>query len=114
MGDTEEANSDMMQRLQSSFGTSSSSILKQPLSMDQLNIPQFNTSQIRSRHFAQSFTGKAANDWGYHPHTQTTSHRFHPTLRSRWQGREPDNGFTEFQPRTHPFTIIVATSLLFP
>ena len=39
MGDTEEANSDMMQRLQSSFGTSSSSILKQPLSMEQLSYP---------------------------------------------------------------------------
>ncbi len=39
MGDTEEANSDMMQRLQSSFGTSSSSILKQPLTMEQLSYP---------------------------------------------------------------------------
>lgn len=67
MGDTEEANSDMMQRLQSSFGTSSSSILKQPLSMDQLNIPQFNTSQIRSRHFAQSFTGDSSKRLGIPP-----------------------------------------------
>lgn len=57
MGDTEESHGgDMMQRLQSSYGTSSSSFLKQPLAMDQLNIPQFNPSQIRSRHFQpQSF-----------------------------------------------------------
>lgn len=54
MGDTEESRGgDMMQRLHSSFGTSSSSFLKQPLAMDQLNIPQFNHSQIRSRHFQQ-------------------------------------------------------------
>ncbi|KAL6211463.1 hypothetical protein ACLB2K_016689 [Fragaria x ananassa] len=67
MGDTEEGNSDMMQRLQSSFGTSSSSILKQPLSMDQLNIPQFSSSQMRSRHFAQSFTGDTSKRMGIPP-----------------------------------------------
>ena len=57
MGDTEEANIDMMQRLQSSFGTSSSSILKQPLSMEQLSIPQLNPSLNRARHFQQNFGG---------------------------------------------------------
>ena len=57
MGDTEEANSDMMQRLQSSFGTSSSSILKQPLSMEQLSIPQLNHSLNRARHYQQNFGG---------------------------------------------------------
>ncbi|KAF7841074.1 transcription factor RF2a [Senna tora] len=62
MGDTEEACSDMMQRLQSSFGTSSSSILKQSLSMDQLSVPQFNPSQMRARHFQQSFGGDGGNN----------------------------------------------------
>ena len=57
MGDTEEAQSERIQRLQSSFGTSSSSILKQPLAVDQLNIPQVNPSQFRSRHFPQNFSG---------------------------------------------------------
>lgn len=59
MGDTEEANIDMMQRLQSSFGTSSSSIRKQPLLINQLDIPHLNTSQMRTpmRHFTQNFGG---------------------------------------------------------
>ncbi|XP_062076939.1 bZIP transcription factor 29 [Humulus lupulus] len=57
MGDTEEAHSERIQRLQSSFGTSSSSIMKQPLAVEQLNIPQLNPSQFRSRHFSQSFNG---------------------------------------------------------
>lgn len=57
MGDTEEAHSERIQRLQSSFGTSSSSILKQPIAVDQLNIPQLNPSQFRSRHFPQHFNG---------------------------------------------------------
>ncbi|KAG8643980.1 hypothetical protein MANES_11G081300v8 [Manihot esculenta] len=55
MGDNEEANSEMMQRLQSSFGTtqSSSSMSKQPFtSMNQLDIPQLNQTQMRARHFA--------------------------------------------------------------
>ncbi|KAL4615959.1 hypothetical protein ACB092_07G164500 [Castanea dentata] len=71
MGDTEEANSDMMQRLQSSFGTSSSSILKQPLSMDQLNIPQLSPSLNRARHFQQNFGGDSGKRIGIppsHPH----------------------------------------------
>jgi hypothetical protein len=72
MGDTEEANSDMMQRLQSSFGTSSSSILKQPsLSMEQLNIPQLNPSLNRARHFQQNFSGDGSKRVGIppsHPH----------------------------------------------
>ncbi|KAL2329025.1 hypothetical protein Fmac_022452 [Flemingia macrophylla] len=41
MGENEEAASEMMQRLQ---------FLKQPLNMEQLTIPQFNTSQMRARH----------------------------------------------------------------
>ncbi|GMY05608.1 bZIP transcription factor 29-like [Fagus crenata] len=71
MGDTEEANSDMMQRLQSSFGTSSSSILKQPLSMEQLSIPQLNPSLNRARHFQQNFGGDSGKRIGIppsHPH----------------------------------------------
>ncbi|KAK4378212.1 hypothetical protein RND71_000074 [Anisodus tanguticus] len=56
-GDNEEGNSDMVQRLQSSFGTSSSSIPK-PISMNQLDIPQLtNTSQFRGqmRQFSPNF-----------------------------------------------------------
>lgn len=71
MGDTEESHGDMMQRLQSSFGTSSSSFLKQPLAMDQLNIPQLNPAQFRSRHFPQSFGGDSSKRVGIppsHPH----------------------------------------------
>lgn len=75
MGDTEEANIDMIQRLQSSFGTSSSSIQKQPMSMNQLDIPQLNaSSQIRApmmRHFSPNFSGDSSKRHGFppsHPH----------------------------------------------
>ncbi|KAB1207462.1 putative transcription factor PosF21 [Morella rubra] len=71
MGDTEEANSDMMQRLQSSFGTSSSSIPKQCLSLEQLNISQMNPSFNRARHFQQNFNGDGSKRVGIppsHPH----------------------------------------------
>ncbi|XP_059314296.1 bZIP transcription factor 29-like [Lycium ferocissimum] len=59
-GDNDEGNSDMVQRLQSSFGTSSSSVPKQlqPISMNQLDIPQLtNTSQFRGqmRQFSPNF-----------------------------------------------------------
>lgn len=55
MGDPEEGNSDMIQRVQSSFGTSSSSLPKQqpqpqkPVTFNQLDIPQLNTSQFRAQ-----------------------------------------------------------------
>ncbi|KAK8606106.1 hypothetical protein V6N13_102864 [Hibiscus sabdariffa] len=66
MGDSEEGNTDVMQRIQSSFGTSSSSIPKQPLSMNNLEIPQLNPSQMRSaRHFSQfgqNFNGTGGGD----------------------------------------------------
>uniref|UniRef100_A0A5B7ABS6 Putative serine/threonine-protein kinase pakB isoform X1 n=1 Tax=Davidia involucrata TaxID=16924 RepID=A0A5B7ABS6_DAVIN len=57
MGDTEEASIHMMQRLQSSFGTSSSSVPKQPISINKLDIPQLNASQIRApmRQFSPNF-----------------------------------------------------------
>ncbi|OIT27940.1 PREDICTED: probable transcription factor PosF21 [Nicotiana attenuata] len=61
-GDNEEGNSDMVQRLQSSFGTSSSSFPKQHqslLSMNQLEIPQLtSTSQFRGqmRQFPPNFS----------------------------------------------------------
>ncbi|CAN4107440.1 unnamed protein product [Withania somnifera] len=50
-GDNDEGNSDMVQRLQSSFGTSSSSLPKQlqPISMNQLDISQLTTSQFRGQ-----------------------------------------------------------------
>ncbi|KAK8625070.1 hypothetical protein V6N13_089948 [Hibiscus sabdariffa] len=55
MGDGEEGNTDVMQRIQSSFGTSSSSIPKQLLSMNQLEIPQLNPNHSRAgRHFSHS------------------------------------------------------------
>ncbi|KAK0582845.1 hypothetical protein LWI29_030254 [Acer saccharum] len=67
MGDTEEGNcnTDMMQRIQSSFGTSSSSIPKhhQALSStNQLDIPQLNTNQIRARHFSHFSSNNFGGD----------------------------------------------------
>ncbi|KAE8672860.1 Transcription factor VIP1 [Hibiscus syriacus] len=54
MGDSDEGNTDVMHRIKSSFGTSSSSIPKQPLSMNHLEIPQLNPNQMRTaRHFSQ-------------------------------------------------------------
>ncbi|CAL1385665.1 unnamed protein product [Linum trigynum] len=57
MGDTEDRSTEVMQRLQSSFGTtqSSSSMLKQqPFSSGkQLDIPPLSQNQMRTRHFAQ-------------------------------------------------------------
>ncbi|KAK9051950.1 hypothetical protein SSX86_028578 [Deinandra increscens subsp. villosa] len=53
MGDTQEGNNDMIQRVQSSFGTSSSSVLKHPPqkshAFNQLDIPQSNPAQFRSQ-----------------------------------------------------------------
>lgn len=64
MADTEEGNrnTDMMQRIQSSFGTSTTSVPKHPMGMNmsQLDVPQLNPNQIRARHFshfAQNFSG---------------------------------------------------------
>ncbi|KAE8686544.1 Transcription factor RF2b [Hibiscus syriacus] len=66
MGDSEESNTDVMQRIQSSFGTSSSSIPKQPLSMNHLEMSQLNTNQMRSArhfsHFGQNFNGSGGGD----------------------------------------------------
>lgn len=80
MGDTEEGNcggsSDMMQRIQSSFGTTSSSstasVVPRMLSSgNQLdNMPQLNTNQIRARHFAHfasSFGGDGGKRVGIPP-----------------------------------------------
>ncbi|KAE8730378.1 Transcription factor RF2b [Hibiscus syriacus] len=68
MGDSEEGNTDVMQRIQSSFGTSSSSIPKQPLSMSHLEIPQLNPNQMRSArhfsHFGQNFNGSGGGGGG--------------------------------------------------
>ncbi|KAI3736306.1 hypothetical protein L6452_15845 [Arctium lappa] len=61
MGDTEEGNSDMIQRVQSSFGTSSSVPKQQPpqkpVSFNQLDIPQLNTAQFRgqNRQFSPNY-----------------------------------------------------------
>ncbi|XP_060176153.1 bZIP transcription factor 29-like [Lycium barbarum] len=49
-GESEGANIDMMRRLQSSFGTSSSSLPKhQPISTNQLDIPQLSTSHFHGQ-----------------------------------------------------------------
>ncbi|XVF45395.1 hypothetical protein PTKIN_Ptkin02bG0202100 [Pterospermum kingtungense] len=68
MADSEEGNTDVMRRIQSSFGTSSSSIPKQPLSMNNLEIPQLNPNQIRSArhfsHFSQNFNGGGGGGHG--------------------------------------------------
>lgn len=59
MGDTEESNTSMMQRLQSTFGMSSPSIQKQPFSLNQLEMPTLNSAQIRApmRQFSPNFNG---------------------------------------------------------
>ncbi|CAL5341211.1 unnamed protein product [Camellia sinensis] len=69
MGDTEEARIDMMHRLQSSFSTSSSSIPKQTISVNHLDIPQFNTSQIRApmRQFSPNFNVETSKRVGIPP-----------------------------------------------
>ncbi|GFY89890.1 Basic-leucine zipper (bZIP) transcription factor family protein [Actinidia rufa] len=69
MGDTEEARIDMMHRLQPSFGTSSASVPKQPISVNQLDIPQFNTSQIRApmRQFSPNYNVESSKRVGIPP-----------------------------------------------
>ncbi|KAA8546048.1 hypothetical protein F0562_020501 [Nyssa sinensis] len=59
----------MMQRVQSSFGTSSSSVPKQPVSINKLDIPQFNTSQIRAqmRQFSPNFSFDSSKRVGIPP-----------------------------------------------
>ncbi|KAE8669971.1 putative transcription factor PosF21 [Hibiscus syriacus] len=68
MGDDDEGNTDVMQRIKSSFGTSSSSIPKQALSMNHLEIPQLNLNQMRAaRHFSQfgkNFSGSGSGSGG--------------------------------------------------
>ncbi|XAR59089.1 hypothetical protein NMG60_11014733 [Bertholletia excelsa] len=69
MGDPEEVNIDMTQRLQCSFGTSSSSVPKQSISVNQLDIPQFNSSQIRApiRQFSPNFNVESSKRAGIPP-----------------------------------------------
>ncbi|XP_076935139.1 bZIP transcription factor 29-like [Bidens hawaiensis] len=76
MGDT-EGHTDMIQRVQSSFGTSSSALPKhqsqKPLTFNQLDIPQSNTAQFRSqnRQFSSNYSldngGKRAGIPPSHP-----------------------------------------------
>lgn len=58
-GNTEEVNTEIFQRLQSSFGKSQSPAIsnQQPGSMSQLDIPQLNSSQfqVQMRHFSPNF-----------------------------------------------------------
>lgn len=76
MGDTEDANSEMIHRLQSSFGTtqsSSATMSKQPFSLiNQLDVSQLNLNQtqLRARHFAnfyQNFSGDSNKRVGIPP-----------------------------------------------
>lgn len=74
-GDSDEGNggnTDMMQRIQSSFGTSSSSFPKQQTLMatNQLDLPQLNQNQLRARHFSQfatNFGGDSSKRVGIPP-----------------------------------------------
>lgn len=74
-GNTEEVNTEIFQRLQSSFGKSQSSAIsnQQPGSMSQLDIPQLNSSQFQAqmRQFSPNFcaenTGKRAGIPPSHP-----------------------------------------------
>ncbi|KAJ6716869.1 TRANSCRIPTION FACTOR POSF21-RELATED [Salix koriyanagi] len=67
MGDTEDANSEMIQRLQSSFGTtqsSSATMSKQPFSLiNQLDVSQLNLNQtqLRARHFANFYQNSSGD-----------------------------------------------------
>ncbi|GLT86133.1 hypothetical protein SLE2022_042950 [Rubroshorea leprosula] len=59
MADTDEGNTDVMQ-----FGSSTTSIPRQPMSMNQLEIPPLNPNQIRARHFShfgQNLSGTDAS-----------------------------------------------------
>ncbi|KAK8508988.1 hypothetical protein V6N13_130737 [Hibiscus sabdariffa] len=64
MGDGEEGSSDVLQRIQSSFGTSPSSIPRQSSPTNFLDMPHLSHNQIRSNrhfsHFGQHFNGAAA------------------------------------------------------
>ncbi|KAJ4965592.1 hypothetical protein NE237_017441 [Protea cynaroides] len=73
MEETEEPRNDVMQRLQSSSGTSSSSLPKQPLSTSRLDLPHLNTSVVRAplRHFSPNFSPENNKRPGIppsHPH----------------------------------------------
>lgn len=73
MGQTEESRADLMQRLQSSFGTSSSLIPKQQLSSNRFDLPHLNTNQFRApnRQFSQNFSPESNKRPGIppsHPH----------------------------------------------
>lgn len=74
MGDTEKANIDMMQRLQSSFGTSSSTVSKQQLSTNPLDLPHLNTSHGRQlmRQFSPNYNSDSNKRSGVPP--------FHPPI----------------------------------
>lgn len=74
-GDSDEASSAVMQRLQSSFGTSSSSVPIQqqqqqlPMSVNQIEVPQSNSSQFRGqmRQFSPSFSVDGSKRVGIPP-----------------------------------------------
>ncbi|KAF5189879.1 bZIP transcription factor [Thalictrum thalictroides] len=79
MVDREETRNDAMQRLQSSFGTSQSSGLKQQQSsINRFELPQLNTSQVNTpmRHFSPNFSQENTKRSGIppsHPHMPPVS-----------------------------------------
>ncbi|KAF8410486.1 hypothetical protein HHK36_003015 [Tetracentron sinense] len=78
MEDSEEVRADMIQRLQSSFGTSSSSVPKQQFLTNRMDLPHLNTSQIRApiRHFSPNFSPEYNKRSGIppsHPHIPPAS-----------------------------------------
>lgn len=82
MGEMEElrgGSSDLMQRIQSSFGTSSSLFPKQQLSSNRFDLPNLSTPQIRApiRHFSPNFSPESNNKRPgippSHPHFTPTS-----------------------------------------
>ncbi|KAL1190237.1 bZIP transcription factor 29 [Cardamine amara subsp. amara] len=116
MGDTEKCNTDMIHRLHSSLGTSSSSIPKQPPNQQQLDIPHLNPNFIRSSQFPQfskpftDVSGKRIGVPPSHPNLipptspysqipttrQPGSHNFNPGPPSHSRSMSQPNSFFSF------------------
>lgn len=60
---------DLAQRMQATFGISSNSVPRQPMSMNHLDIPQFNSSQIRApmRQYSPNFNVESGKRTGIPP-----------------------------------------------
>ncbi|KAK9065185.1 hypothetical protein SSX86_016568 [Deinandra increscens subsp. villosa] len=113
MGDTEEGNGDMIQRVQSSFGTSSSSVSKQqsqkPVTFNQLDIPNFNTAQFgaQNRQFSPNYnldnSSKRAGIPPSHPQFHPVSpYSQIPVTHSLNHGQGPSHSRSLSQPSFFP------------